>query len=123
MSAAEETRLEAYIVLSLLTGLRTEEVRALRWDHVVAWAGGQWQSVSDAGFDHEQLAVFVWRTDRAGGDTKHTHQSMARPITSDASVRGPNPKEAKSGSRAHRRWGATRNPSILFTSELLKCDA
>jgi integrase len=36
MSAARGTRLEAYITLSLLTGLRTEEVRALRWDHVVA---------------------------------------------------------------------------------------
>jgi integrase len=36
MAAARGTRLEAYITLSLLTGLRTEEVRALRWDHVVA---------------------------------------------------------------------------------------
>ena len=70
MAAARGTRLEAYITLSLLTGLRTEEVRALRWDHVVAWAGGQWEPVSEAGFDHEQLAVFVWRADRAGGDTK-----------------------------------------------------
>ncbi len=70
MSAACETRLEAYIVLSVLTGLRTEEARALRWDHVVAWVGGQWQPVSESGFDHEQLAVFVWRADRAGGDTK-----------------------------------------------------
>jgi integrase len=70
MAAAEGTRLEAYIAVSLLAGLRTEEVRALRWDHVVAWADGQWQPVSEAGFDHEQLAVFVWRADRAGGDTK-----------------------------------------------------
>jgi integrase len=26
--------------------------------------------VSEVGFDHEQLAVFVWRADRAGCDTK-----------------------------------------------------
>jgi integrase len=70
MTAARGTRLEASITLSLLTGLRTEEVRALRWDHVVAWVAGQWEPVSEAGFDHEQLAVFVWRADRAGGDTK-----------------------------------------------------
>jgi integrase len=70
MAAARGTRLEAYVTLSLLTGLRTEEVRALRWDHVVAWVGSQWEPVSEAGFDHEQLAVFVWRADRAGGDTK-----------------------------------------------------
>ncbi|MGH3226555.1 MAG: site-specific integrase [Streptosporangiaceae bacterium] len=70
MSAARGTRLEAYIILSLLTGLRTEEIRALRWDHVVAWVGGQWQPAAEAGFGREQLAVFVWRADRAGGDTK-----------------------------------------------------
>jgi len=70
IAAARGTRLEAYITLSLLTGLRTEEVRALQWDHVVAWVGSQWEPVSEAGFDHEQLAVFVWRADRAGGDTK-----------------------------------------------------
>jgi len=32
----------AYVIVSLLTGLRNEEVRALRWDHVVAWVDGQW---------------------------------------------------------------------------------
>jgi integrase len=39
MDAAKGTRLEAYITFSLLAGLRTEEVRALRWDHV-AWTDG-----------------------------------------------------------------------------------
>ena len=34
IKAAEAARLHAYIVLSLLTGCRTEEARALRWDHV-----------------------------------------------------------------------------------------
>ena len=70
LTAAKGTRLEAYIILSLLTGLRTEEARALRWDHTVAWVNNQWQPVADAGFAHEQLAVFVWRSQRAGGDTK-----------------------------------------------------
>ena len=70
MAAAQGTRLEAYIVLSLLSGMRTEEARALRWDHVVAWVGGQWVPVAEAGFEHEQVAVFVWRAERAGGDTK-----------------------------------------------------
>ncbi len=70
MDAARGTRLEAYIVLSLLSGLRTEEARALRWDHVVAWVSGQWQPVAETGFDHQRVAVFVWRADRAGGDTK-----------------------------------------------------
>jgi hypothetical protein len=31
------------------------------------WPGwGQWEPASEAGFDHEQLAVFVGRADRAG---------------------------------------------------------
>lgn len=34
LTAAAGSPLHAYIVLSLLTGARTEEVRALRWEHV-----------------------------------------------------------------------------------------
>jgi integrase len=81
MAAARGTRLEAYIVVSLLSGLRTEEARALRWDHVVAWVSGQWVPVSEAGFDQEQVAVFVWRADRAGGDTKtqESRRTLALP--------------------------------------------
>ena len=37
LAAAEGTRLHAYVALSLLAGIRTEEARALRWDHVVTW--------------------------------------------------------------------------------------
>jgi integrase len=70
LDAAKGTRLEAYITLSLLAGLRTEEARALRWDHVVAWVDSQWEPVAEVGFDHDQFAVFVWRSQRAGGDTK-----------------------------------------------------
>jgi integrase len=34
IAAAQEYALYAYVVLSLLVGLRTEEARALRWDHM-----------------------------------------------------------------------------------------
>ncbi len=70
LDAAKGTRLEAYITMSLLAGLRTEEARALRWDRVVAWVDSQWRPVTEVGFDHDQLAVFVWRSERSGGDTK-----------------------------------------------------
>jgi len=46
--------LHAYVVLLLTTGMRPEEARALRWDHV----------------DLDAETVAVWRSDRAGGDTK-----------------------------------------------------
>lgn len=46
----------AYVVLCLLVGVRTEEARALRWDHVE--------------LDGEQPYVAVWRSVRARGETK-----------------------------------------------------
>jgi integrase len=48
--------LHCYVVVSLLTGGRTEELRALRWEHVH--------------LDAETPHVEVWRSVRAGGDTK-----------------------------------------------------
>jgi len=39
LAAAERSRLQAYIVLCLLTGIRSEEARALTWDHVDLEAG------------------------------------------------------------------------------------
>jgi integrase len=58
LQAARESRLYAYVVLSVTTGLRTEEVRALRWSEVGLGAG----------------TVAVYRAARASGDTK-THKS------------------------------------------------
>src|SRR2546423_1822664 len=54
VQAAGRARLGAYVVLCLLTGIRTEEARALRWDHV----------------DLDGGAMAVWRSVRHGGDTK-----------------------------------------------------
>jgi hypothetical protein len=36
---------------------------------------------TDAGFDHEQVAVFVWRAERARGDTKtpESRRTLALP--------------------------------------------
>jgi len=90
MAAARGTRLEAYITVSLLTGLRTRvgadgpadgggpgaAVGSCR-----GLGGGAMEPVTEAGFDHEQLAVFVWRADRAGGDTKtpQSRRTLALP--------------------------------------------
>ena len=64
--------LHAYVVLSLMTGIRTEDARALRWDHIVAWVddAAEWRPVTEVGFDHERFAIYVWRSLRATGDTK-----------------------------------------------------
>lgn len=66
------TRIRAYIVLSLLTGGRTEELRGLHWSFLVAYDEheGRWVPVHEAGWDHEAFAIYVWRSVRKGGDTK-----------------------------------------------------
>jgi len=63
LEAARESRLYAYVVLSLTVGIRTEEARGLRWDHV------------DLDGDPDAIppvppSVAVWRSVRQGGDTK-----------------------------------------------------
>ncbi|WP_345177352.1 tyrosine-type recombinase/integrase [Actinomadura verrucosospora] len=49
-----EHRLGAYVVLAIVSGLRTEELRALTWADV----------------DLKEKVVYVLRSDRDGGDTK-----------------------------------------------------
>ncbi|MEU7863898.1 site-specific integrase [Nonomuraea sp. NPDC049141] len=72
LKAAESSELHAYVVISLTTGIRTEEARALCWDHVVAWIPNlkKWRPVTEMGFKHKRFAIYVWRADREGGDTK-----------------------------------------------------
>jgi integrase len=115
LEAAKGTRLEAYIVVSLLAGLRTEEVRALRWDHVVAWVGGQWRSVAEVGFDHEQLAVFVWRSDRAGGDTKtpKSRRTLALPRRGILALREQRVRQAEDRLAAGPIWA---DHGLVFAS-------
>ncbi|TXK39967.1 tyrosine recombinase XerC [Nonomuraea sp. C10] len=64
--------LRAYVLVSLLVGLRTEEVRALLWAYVVVLdeETATWTPVKDAGWDHNEFGVYVWRSVRIGGDTK-----------------------------------------------------
>lgn len=63
LAAAERSRMRTYIVVSLLTGARTEELRALTWDHV---------DLKGEPDDEPPLPphVAVWRSIRAGADTK-----------------------------------------------------
>jgi integrase len=80
LKAAEGSRWYGCIALSLLSGLRAEEVRALGWEHVVGWVeeDAEWRPVADAGFDHDMFAIFVWRAERAGGDVKTPRSRRSR---------------------------------------------
>ncbi|NEC77147.1 tyrosine-type recombinase/integrase [Streptomyces rochei] len=63
LKAAEGTSMHAYIVVALLTGARTEELRALTWDHVFLKGN---PDVDPPQPPH----IAVWRSVRRGGDTK-----------------------------------------------------
>jgi integrase len=63
LEAARESRLNAYVVLSLATGIRTEEARELHWEHV--------DLDGDPGATRPvPPSVAVWHSVRQGGDTK-----------------------------------------------------
>ncbi|MER6828956.1 tyrosine-type recombinase/integrase [Streptosporangium sp. NPDC000563] len=76
-----EFRLSAYVVLSLLAGIRTEEARALTWPEV----------------DLKARTVAVYRSVRAKGDTKTKRSRRVLKL----------PKKAIEALRAHHRRQAT----------------
>ncbi|MFC7532306.1 tyrosine recombinase XerC [Actinoplanes sp. GCM10030250] len=75
LAAAESSSLHAYVVLSLLTGARTEELRALTWEHV--------DLIGRPDTDPPiPPAIHVWHSVRSHGDTKtrKSRRSLALPL-------------------------------------------
>jgi integrase len=74
LAAAETSPMRGYVITALLTGARTEELRALTWSHV--------DMVGDPDATPPVPAnIKVWRSVRAGGDTKtrKSRRSLAMP--------------------------------------------
>ena len=119
VQAAKGTRLHAYVVLSLMTGIRTEEARALRWDHVVAWVDDKtgWRPVTEVGFDHDELAVYVWRSVRKHGDTKteRSRRTLALPQEVTDALRLHRKRQARQKLRAGKRW---HDNNLVFCTRL-----
>jgi integrase len=122
LAAAEGRRMYAYVALSLLVGIRTEEARALRWDDVVTWADDAvgWQPVTTAGFDHagageDRFALYVWRAQRHGGDTKtgKSRRTLALPRLCVEALREHRKIQAKDRLRAGELW---QNHGLVFAS-------
>jgi integrase len=113
LAVTEGSRWHAYVALSLLAGIRTEEARALRWDHVVTWAddAAGWQPDTTAGFDHaregeELFAIYVWRSQRHGGDTKtgKSRRTLALPRRCVEALREHRKLQVKDRLRAGALW-------------------
>jgi integrase len=115
---AKSSRLYAYVVVSLLTGIRTEEARALRWSHVVAWAedDAAWRPVTEAGFDHERFAIYVWRSVRANGDTKteKSRRTLELPAEAAEALREHRTRQAGERLAAGPLW---QDHGLVFASQ------
>lgn len=99
LAAAAETRMYAYIVVSLLTGARTEELRALTWDHVDL----------DGKPDEDPPvppSIQVWRSVRAGGDTKtrKSRRTLALPVRCVRALRQHQQRQDSAKKWAGRDW-------------------
>lgn len=118
LEQARMSRLHAYVVVSLLTGIRTEEARALRWSHVVAWVEDQaaWVPVTEAGFDHERFAIYVWRSVRADGDTKteKSRRTLELPAEAAEALREHRARQAKERLAAGPAW---KDHGLVFASQ------
>jgi integrase len=88
-----------YIVVSLLTGARTEELRALRWEHV--HIDGPAASAGTAA-----AYVEVWRSVRSGGDTKtrKSRRTLALPGLAVDALRRQRVEQAEERLQAGTRW-------------------
>ncbi|MFI9843822.1 tyrosine recombinase XerC [Nonomuraea sp. NPDC051941] len=108
LKAAKSSELHAYVVISLTTGVRTEEARALRWDHVVAWIpeSKSWRPVTEVGFNYRKFAIYVWRADRDGGDTKtrKSRRTLELPKLAAQALRQHHVRQAAHKLKAGEAW-------------------
>ncbi|WP_432535288.1 site-specific integrase [Kineococcus arenarius] len=110
LRACETTRMRGYVVLSLLTGARTEELRALRWDHVDLTGR---PDASPPVPPH----VAVWRSVRAGGDTKtrKSRRTLALPQRCVEALHAQRAQQEQDRLTAGTHWIET---GLVFTSRV-----
>jgi integrase len=101
----DESTIGAYIVVSLLSGVRTEEARPLLWENVSL-------DKSEANPPH----VRVLRSVRAGGDTKtkKSRRGVELPPRAVAALRSHKARQQALGQAAGRPWTET---GLVFASE------
>ncbi|MEJ3745198.1 site-specific integrase [Actinomycetes bacterium KLBMP 9797] len=110
LDAAEDDPLEAYIVNSLLTGARTEEMRALDWPHT--------DLVGKPDEDEPvPPRIDVFRSVRAHGDTKtkRSRRTLALPQRGVVSLRKHREWQDAARERAGSRWQET---GLVFTTSV-----
>jgi integrase len=110
LDAARESRLNAYVVLSLTVGICTEETRELCWDHI------------DLEGDPRAAgpippSVAVWHSVRQGGDTKtpKSRRTLALPQTAIEALREHRKRQAEDRLAAGALW---QDHGLVFASAI-----
>jgi integrase len=100
--------MHAYIVLSLLAGIRTEEARALRWTHLDL-------DGDPAATPPVPAHIAVWRSVRTNGDTKtgRSRRTLALPAAAVQALRAWSDSQAGERLAAGDDWQDT---GLVFTS-------
>lgn len=108
LNAAVGSRLHAYIVLSLLIGARTEELRALKWEDVDLIG-------SPDASPPIPPSVSVLRAVREGGDTKtrKSRRRLAMPNRCVEALQAQREQQATDREKAGNRW---REHGLVFAS-------
>jgi len=99
LNAADASTMGTYVVVSLLTGARTEELRALTWRHVDLDGD---LAASPPVLPH----MMVWRSVRAGDDTKtrRSRRTLALPERCIEVVRAHRQSRQLARAAAGERW-------------------
>jgi integrase len=107
-ATSEQSRLHAYIVLCLLTGCRSEEARALRWDHL--------DLDGDPNADPPVPPhLAVWHSVRSHGDvkTQKSRRTLRLPVGVVVALRADKAKQAQDRLVAGELW---KDYGLVFAS-------
>ena len=98
LAVSEGTRMHAYISLCLATGIRTEEARALRWEHVVLG--------DPAAAPPVPASAAVWRSVRSHADTKteRSRRTLGLPQMAVDALRAHKERQAAEQLAAGGQW-------------------
>ncbi|MBP2340286.1 integrase [Saccharothrix coeruleofusca] len=107
---ADESTIGAYIVVSLVGGPRTEEARPLTWSHVDLKGDAH---ASPPVPPH----IAVWRSVRAGGDTK-TRKSRRTLALSQRAIKALEAQRARQEVQRKRAGDQWQEHGLVFASEV-----
>lgn len=107
---ADESAIGTYIVVSLLLGARTEELRPLTWSHVTLGKSGDPAATVPP-------HIMVWRSVRDGEDTKtrRSRRTLALPGRCVAALSAHRIRQEVARARAAARW---REHDLVFATEV-----